>query len=63
MTRVESPCYVVAVAGTYRDDISNGYSIRDRIYSGQHQMPHLPGNFNLGTLIQPNEVELQFKLN
>ena len=56
---------VVAVSDTYRDEISDGYFIRDRIYYGQHYIPgwhtypgmaHLPGNFNLGTLTQPNEI-------
>ena len=61
------PCmrkfYVVAVSDTYRDEISDGYFIRDRIYYGRH---HIPGwhtypddgtpNFNSGTLTQPNEI-------
>ena len=56
---------VVAVSDTYRDDISDGYPIRDRIYYGCHHilgwhtypgMAHLPGNFNSGTLTQPNEI-------
>ena len=29
---------VVAVSDTYRDDISDGYSIRDMIYSGQYHI-------------------------
>ena len=29
---------IVAVSDTYWDDISDGYSIRDRIYSGQHHI-------------------------
>ena len=57
--------YAVAVSDTYRDEISDGYLIRDRIYYGWHhilgchtypRMAHLPGNFNLRTLTQPNEI-------
>ena len=57
--------HVVAVSDTYRDEISDGYPIRDRIYYSWHRilgwhtypgMAHLPGNFNLGTLAQPNEI-------
>ena len=58
-------CYVVAVSDTYRDEISDGYFIRDRIYYSRHHIPgwhpypgmaHLPGNFNSRTLTQPNEA-------
>ena len=59
------PAHVVAVSDTYRDEISDGYPIRDRIYYGWHHilgwhtypgMVHLPGNFNVGTLTQSNEI-------
>ena len=57
--------HVVAVLDTYRDEISYGYPIRDRIYYGWHHirgwhiypgMAHLPGNFNSRTLTRPNEI-------
>ena len=56
---------VVAVSDTYRDEISDGYPIWDRIYYGWHHilgwhtypgMAHLPGNFNSGALTWPNEI-------
>ena len=46
--------YVVAVSDTYRNEISDGYFIRDRIYYGQHRIPGW--HTYSGTLTQPNEI-------
>ena len=49
----------VAVLDTYRDEISDGYPIWDRIYYGRH---HILGwhtyqvTFNSGTVTRPNEI-------
>ena len=57
--------YVVTVSDTYRDEISDGYPIWDRIYYGWHRiigwhtypgMEHLTGNFNSATLTRSNEI-------